>query len=282
MENNNKKYMIRCQIIKQLSVFKQLAFVSLSLLFSTVSFAQHLSLEALNPYSKIQTRVPSNFVPSDDVQPAPFIENKLWVDKVFVQDNEGLLANMRGNVRSWQDTEEYAKYWNLESTGLYNTPEEEARKKMFEKTLLKYADKRLTGEMKDAEEGSPMASVNKAQRALRPQAEVGVSPNIKFKFKARALQGEGKVIVENPYFDYETRYKVFTNNLYSSASKNFKTIGFRTGADVAVTEKNWTAFFDQKITEEVSARVTSSQSPNQVMFSSDSDSVFQLMYSKGW
>ena len=282
MKTNNKNYMISCQIFKQLSVFKQLAFVSLSLAFSTVAMAQHLSLEALNPYSKIQNRQPSNFVPSDDVQQAPFFENKLWVEKAFAQDNEGVLAGMRGNIQSWQDTEEYAKYWNLQTIGLYNTPESDVRKKMFEKTMLKYADKRLTGEMKDAEEGSPMASVNKAQRALRPQSEVGVSQNVKFKFKARVLQGEGKVIVENPWIDYETRYKVFGNGLYTSASKNFKTIGFKTGADIAVKDKNWTAFFDQKITEEVSARVTSSQASNQMMFDSASDSVFQLMYSKGW
>lgn len=284
MKKSNKNYTSTCQFFKQVSALKLSLLLSLSLglLPSLQAEEQRFSLEALNPYSKIQARRPSNFIPSDDVQPAPFFENKIWVERAFAADNEGVLNSLKGNVRQWQDTEEYAKYWNLQTTGLYNTPDREVRQKMLEKTMLKYADKRLTGEMKDAEEGTPMASVNKAQKALRPQADVGLSQNVKFKFRAKALQGEGKIRVENPWFDYETRYKVFENNLATSASKNFKTIGFKASADYSVTDKNWATNFDQKITEEVTARVSSVQSNSEMAFSSDSDRVLQLLYSKGW
>lgn len=282
MKNVNKKNMSDCQFFRQVSGLKVALTLVLSLSLSAGLLAQELSLKALDPYSKIQTRLPSNFVPNDDIEPTPFFENKLWIEKAFVADNAGGLNSMKSQIQNWQDTEEYAKYWNVKSTGLYNTPESDARKKMISSGFLKYADKRLAGEMKDAEEGSAMASVSKAHKALRPSAEVGMSQNIKFKFRARAIQGEGKVIVENPWLEYETKYKVFNNDLSSSAGKSFKTIGFRASADYQVTQKNWATNFDQKITETLSARVTSNQSSKNMAFSSESDRIVQLLYSQGW
>jgi len=277
MNSVNKKHTNGRQVFKQL-------LNSTLLIMAIMSFAsaQELTLSALDPYAKAPVRHPSNFVPADDIEPTPYFENKLWVEKAFVADNEGVLNGMKSQIQSWQDTEEYAKNWNVYSTGLYNTPESESRKKMLSSGFLKYADKRLAGEMKDAEEGSTMATMSKAHQALRPQANVGVSQNVKIKFRAKALQGEGKVIVENPWLEYETKYKVFNNNLSTSAGKSFKTIGFRASADYQVTDKNWAANFDQKLTEKWSTRLTSAQTNKEMAFSSESNRIIQLLFSQGW
>jgi hypothetical protein len=223
-------------------------------------------------------RAPAHFVPNDDVEPQPIVQNHIWLQDVFVKDDEGHLDATRNQIAEWSEKEEYAKNWNVKSTGLYNTPEEKEKKSYFNRQMLKYADKRLAGEVKNSEEGSVMQSVGQAQKALAPSAQVGISKNVKVKFRARVLQGKASMAIENPYLDHETEVKT-SGSVNMKTEKNLKSIGLLAGVDYAVTEKTWTARFDKTITERISARVSSSQTDKSMAFSADSDRIVQVMYS---
>jgi len=223
-------------------------------------------------------RSPAHFVPNDDVDPQPIVENRLWLQDVFVKDDEGHLDATKNQIAEWQEKEEYAQNWNVQSTGLYNTPEEKEKKAYFNRQMLKYADKRLAGEVKNSEKGSVMQSVGQAQKALAPTTEVGITQNIKVKFRARVLQGKAMMKIENPYVDSETEVKA-SGAVHTKVEKNLKSIGLIAGVDYAVTEKTWTARFDKTLTERISARVSSVQTDKTMAFSANSDRIVQLMYS---
>lgn len=240
-----------------------------------------LQLKQLDPFFQTQTRNPANFIPNDDVDAMPFVKNKPWIENFIAPDNEGVLVGMTAQLKNWQDIEEYRDAWNLKSTGLYNTPTSQSRISMVQSNILRYADKRLAGEVKNAEEGSTLAAVGKAQQALRPQAEMG-NETFKLKFKAKVLQGESRLVFINPWLEQETQYKIFQNTLSTSIGKDFKTIGIKTNAQYQMTEKRWVASVDKQITEAIKANISSAQADKNMAFSSNSDKTFQFIYSRGW
>lgn len=233
--------------------------------------------KAFNPNYKIQTRGPQSHIPDVDYAPAPE-RITYWYESILVEDDAGVLRSMRGDFEGWQEREEYVKNWNLESTGLYTIVSRESKVNYFNKRILKYVDKRISGEVKRAERGSALANVGRAQKALKPNTKVSISKNVKLKFKARILQGTAIMRVVNPYVDYRTTYS-FSDGLNMNMRKEFKNYRATASVDYKPQDKSYVTNFDKAFTDKVSARISSSQSHDAVVFSSDSDARIQFMYS---
>ncbi|TNF00837.1 MAG: hypothetical protein EP326_05845 [Deltaproteobacteria bacterium] len=227
------------------------------------------SLNALLEIEKSNTlgRAPANFIPDTEIEPVP-IENRIWLQNLLVEDNSGVLASIRANIASWEQTEEYAQNWNLKSTGLYNTPDVAAKKAFLNKWLLKYFDKRLAGEIKNSEEGSTLHTVGQVHQTLRPNTEVGISQKVKIKFKARLLQGRAIARVENPWVDTHATIKA-TGEVNVQMRKELKDIGVTAGIDYNANEGRYLAHVDKKLTEKITARISSNQEADKVMFDTD-------------
>lgn len=249
---------------------------SFCLSLSAQEMVQQLTFEQLNPNYKSRTRAPSNFIPNDEIWGAP-VENKEFIQKIFVETDEGTLRNANNQFIAWEETAEYARLWNLETTGLYVVPDQKARKAFFDRQLLRYADKRLSGEVKHAEEGSTLHAVGQAQKALSPNAEATILPSVKLKFKARVLQGKAFMIIDNPYVD-----AVAQINMQGEASMNvkrqFASVGMATEVDYQVSTETWVARVDKSITDRITARVSSAQSQNDMAFSNESNRTIELVF----
>jgi len=233
--------------------------------------------KAFNPNHRIQERGPQSHMPDVDYTPTPE-RITYWYEHILVEDSAGVLVSMRKDFDRWDETEEYVRNWNLESTGLYSIVSHETRKNYFNKRILKYVDKRISGEVKKAEKGSALASVGRAQKALKPNTKVNISKNIKIKFKARVLQGMAIMKVVNPYVDYRATYS-FSDGVNMNMKKEFKSMRAVASVDYKPEDKHYVTNFDKTLTNTVSARISSSQSHDAPIFSTDSDSRFQLMYS---
>lgn len=257
--------------------FRHLILVALTLISSITMAGERLTLAELRVEKGMARRGPANFIPDEEVESVYHIQNELWVDQIFQEDNEGVLRSVRETVDHWDSKEEYAKNWNLKSTGLYETPDDKSRMNYFQKNVLKYLDKRLAGEMKDAEAGSTMAKVGQVHKALRPSSEVGVSETVKVKFKARVLQGNASMTVVNPYVDYVTTAEM-DGTVRMNLSKEIKPIRARTGVDYTVTARTWVIYVDKKITDTISAKLSSAQSDQAMAMSSESDRTVSLHY----
>ena len=228
------------------------------------------------------TRMPANFIPDDDVQVVP-VDQEIWLDRVMVNDNRGILQEVKENMQDWNEQEEFITTWDLQGRG-YQIVDVDQRKRYLLRNSLKYLDKRISGEIKNAEAGSTMEKIGEAQKALKPQTKVDVAPNIKLKFKARVLQGKAYMIVDNPYLpntttvradgrvdvhakkeiesigvQTEIKYIVNSNSLRLNAEKKLSQLGVVTKIDYEVTSGRWIASIDKELAPNVTATISSKQ-----------------------
>lgn len=246
--------------------FLQLSMFSLLTLFITTDL-----------FAGTSKRNPASAVPDEEVLTAP-MEQKLFIQTFLAEDDAGVMKGVRTNLENYQQTEDYAKKWHLESTGLYNTPSRTEKKNLIMRNIIKYADKRLAGELKNAEEGSTMHSVGKAEKALRPNTVVPISSSVSIKFKARALQGKLIMEVKNPIA--ETSATVTARGKVRILTvKEFKDFGFSTGAEFRITEGESIVYADQELTKNIKARASTNQTNHQKAFSRDADKRLEMMAS---
>jgi hypothetical protein len=254
-----------------------------ALLIFTAKFAKAQDrhfLEKLNPNATIRSRLPGNFVPNDEVVAIP--EKRVhWGEKILAEDNKGVLVSIREEVRSWEEQREYAKNWNLESTGLYNEKEQREKEKFLRKRGLKYVDKRISGEVKSAEKGSALAKVGKVQKALKPSSKVDIAPNVRLRFKARVLQGVALVNLENPYVDSKATVKA-NGRMNMHVGKRLDNIGLHTRVDYNVRESSYIAAVRKDLSTHWSTTLSSEQEKEDVAFSSGTNRTVSFDFSSGF
>ncbi|WP_127716479.1 hypothetical protein [Halobacteriovorax sp. HLS] len=233
-------------------------------------------LTSLNPYVKSNSRGPNNFVPDEEARDLP-TNIVLWYENILVEDTAGVMRSMKDTYDQWEKTREYAENWNMESTGLYDIKGQEDRVAHFNRHILKYLDKRLSGEIKQAEEGSALARVGTVQKALKPQTNVDISPNVKLKFKARVLQAQALMYVDNPWVNNSTTIKA-DGRININVNKNIGLLGLNANLDYSVNEGQYVASLNKTLTKEITARVTSSQTDKEVAFTDFDQQTFEVLY----
>jgi hypothetical protein len=236
-----------------------------------------LTLISADLYARSSERTPASAVPDEEVLTAPF-EQKVLIQSLFADDDAGVMRGVRGALESYQQTEDYAKKWHLESTGLYNTPTTTEKRNLISRNIIKYADKRLAGEIKHSEAGSTLHSIGKAEKALRPNAVVGISKTVSLKFKARVLQGKVIMEVKNPWIECDTSLSA-RGKLRVITKKEFKDMGLSSGVEMNLTDGESIIFADQELTKNIKARISSNQLNHQNAFANDAEKRLELMAS---
>ncbi|MEI8346055.1 MAG: hypothetical protein WCG27_01210 [Pseudomonadota bacterium] len=234
--------------------------------------------------SKIQSsqyRQPANFVPSDELAYNP-MEQELWIDRALAEDDEGVLRGVKDSIKDWERRDEFNRQYRLQSTQPNQNPDSKGKSDFLKSKALTYADKRLSGEMKRAEKGSTLKKMETVQKAIAPNATVPVSKTIKVKFKARVLQGKAMMVVDNPYVESNTTASLAGKKINTEAAKDLKAIGVRTSVNYDVTEGIWVAALDKKLTETISARISSTQNKRVMAFTSEAERRYELSYAKGF
>ena len=223
-------------------------------------------------------RNPANFVPDEGFESSP-PRKRHWMTKIFIEDDAGVMKSIKLNIQRWENLEEYGRQWNLYSSGLYKTPGRDDKKKYLEKRLLKYVDKRLSGEIKRAEEGTTLKRIQKAHDALRPSAKAQLTKDIKIRLKARLLQGEARLFVENPYVDFQTRFELGgSTNL--NIGRTISSLSVRASVDYMIDEGHWKACIERPLGKSLKARISSSQSDEDMMFTDQSEQKAELIFQK--
>jgi len=211
----------------------------------------------------------------EEVLTVPLAVENFSNDNIFAEDDAGVMREMKSSLLGWEATDEYAKKWNLKSTGLYNTPTTEQRKAFINQRLLRYADKRLSGEMKKAEEGSTLHKVGKVEKQLRPNASVNISKNFGIKLKARVLQGKATVEFRNPYVECNAVVTA-TGKVRMITKKEFKELGLTSGAEYSFNDDQIVTYLDQQITNNIKARISSTQNNGLDVFANDADAKIEM------
>lgn len=258
MMKMNKKNLHNCLTFRQ----------SLCALFACISFSVCAGEVATK--SNSLSRKPAAV--DEEVLTVPLTNEGFFTNEnIFAEDDAGVMKDMKASFRGWEATEEYARTWNLQDTGLYNTPTTSQKAKYISKKILRYADKRLSGEMKKADEGSALHSMSRVEKNLRPNAAVNVSKNFGFKFKARVLQGKAIVDVKNPWVECNATVGV-NGKAKLITRKEFKEVGMASGAEYSVNDSTLLTYIDQQVTDNVKARISNTSG-------NDADSRLEMMAS---
>ncbi len=216
--------------------------------FSTCALAGEIeSLKVFNPNYRIQERAPQSFLPDEDYVPAPQ-RKEMWLEKVLVEDDAGVLVSIRKDFSKWESTEEYVNNWDLESTGLYDVKSSKSKRSYLGKRILKYFDKRISGEVKKAPKGSTLHQVGQVQKALKPQTKVAVNKYLKLRFKARVLQGKAIMKVENPFVDSDMTYEI-SHGLRVNLAKKIDVIKTTAKIEYRPTDNDYKASLVKNFTD---------------------------------
>lgn len=228
--------------------FKHPMLVILACLSFSISAAE-------NTEAKIVTRAPAAV--DEEVLTIPFNNEDSFFtnDNMFAEDDAGVMKDMKANLNNWEKTEDYARVWDLQRTGLYVTPTASEKGKYISKRLLRYADKRLSGEMKKADEGSTLHRVSRVEKNLRPNASVNMTKDFGLKFKARVLQGKAIVEVKNPWVECNATVGV-NGKAKLITKKEFKELGLASGAEYSLNDDQFLTYIDQQLTDNIKARVS--------------------------
>ena len=226
------------------------------------------------------SRAPANFVPDDQIEPLP-LEQKLWIQDILIDYDAGVLSSVRSNFEIWHEKEEYVRKWKVEPVGPLATPTREQKKSYLMQQLLRYADKRISGEIKNSEEGSTFHNIGQVEKALSPKVEAKISSNIKVKVRAKVLRGEANILVNNPWFENSITVRM-NGRVNVHMEKNLEDFGVRTAVDFDVKDGIYVARLEKPLTSEITARISATQDSGDAPFTSDSDSRIELSYTRGF
>ncbi len=241
-------------------------------------FYPAIKMEVSTHLKEVRTRGrgPASTVPNDDIQPAPAAQ-EIWLNNVWVEDSAGVMNQMKNEFAAWERMEEYRRQWDIESTGQYDTPDRSDKQKWFNKMLLRYADKRITGELKNAEVGSTLQKVRSVKQALRPNSTASISQNIKLKFRAKIMKMRAYMRVENPWVNSETEFTI-NGRVFSRFHKRFEDLGVDTKLEYRLHNNDFTASVSKPLGNNITAVVSSTQPVSKGGTANAADSIFQLQY----
>lgn len=227
-------------------------------------------------YKNSKKRIPSSNLALDEAIIVPRSTNQNWYESMMVDDDQGVLNSLRNDIRKWQESENYKSQWGMGNTGLF-PDQTESQKKRVEKDLLKYADKRLSGEVKKAPKNSSLHTIGKVHESLRPSSTVSMWEGYAIKFQVRVLQGKSQIHLKNPYM---TNYleMTFSGRKEFISEKRFEDIGLRMALNYRLDFDQYYTTVEKKLTETISASVSSTQDRKTGIFTNESDSRFQLNY----
>lgn len=148
--------------------------------------------------------------------------------------------------------------------------------------MLKYLDKRISMQVKTADEGSGWHAVGKAQKGLKPKVSARLFNNVDLKVRGKILLGRIKFGLRNPYFEnwLQVNYK---GNFNFLLSKNFSKANIKFNAKYQVSEGKYNLEANKKITKNVALVLSSHKYNNQDRLSlgkdfKEKENVLNLVY----
>lgn len=257
------------------------------------------------------TRVPASTGYRENMMERPPTPVVPIINRIFMGDHSEVLRDASENSTKWRNTEETAENWNLESTGLYETPSDEEKGLYYKKRFLKFMEKRFFGEVrkrgktvftstkpskkdpkdKDSKAGEtksaedPTALVSEDARKnidtvknfLNPTASKEIAKDTKLRVRVRPLQGRIFLVLQNPYADTELRLSA-KKEVVVNMNRSFDKLGLETSLNYQAKQKYWETHVNKTLTKTVSANFSSAQRSSQMAFSGPAIKVVQLVY----
>ena len=116
---------------------------------------------------------------------------------------------------------------------------------------------------------------------MNPKAEIALFGKIKIKTKARILEGRAIFQVKNPWakVNFSTNLK---GNMDMEVARDIKALKLKTALHYKMSEGHWSVAIDRSLTQNLRARISSSQSDKNLAFGKNSKQNFELTFGKSF
>ncbi len=251
------------------------------------------------------SRRPASYIPDDDLIVKP-IDNELSFYQQYVaSDNSDDVVQSRNQLKVWNDNQQFADQYGLDSTltgSSFFVPTPEQKFEYFKEKYMRYLrrkgeqplkdmpknwyqDYRASNEVDTIDEMETRFKNNqkKTTRSQLPEAlqvkEVSLWKKTKFIFQPRVDQGLVVVGIRGP-IAYARAWVGVNGQTEFNVQKNIDSIGFRAMFNYYAHTGRYFTSLDQRIIENLYARVTSQKNPEARDGEALQDNSFMLLYAK--
>lgn len=252
------------------------------------------------------TRAPASYIPDDDVIVRPIDNEVSFYQQYVASDNSDDVAKSRNQLKIWNDNQQFADQYGMDSTlagSAFFVPTAEEKFEYFKDKYMRYLRRKGEQPIKDMPKGwyqdyrasnevdtidemetrfkntTKRSYTNKALPDALQEKEVSIWKKTKFIFQPRVDQGLVVVGIRGP-IAYARAWVGVNGETEFNLQKNIDSIGFRLMFNYYAHSGKYFTSADQRIVENVYARVTSQKNPNANADEIKQDNTLMLLYAK--
>lgn len=197
-----------------------------------------------------------------------------WYQAFYEEDDRGTLSKIKNSMSEWDYMDQLVENHDLANEVRGNVN----RRKFITENMLKFFERKISEEGKKPEGNYTFMAVAKMNNGLRPAASIGLSNTFKFRFKGQLLQGNGTVIVVNPYLDFNVKMDL-RKGTFVEGSKKLETLNVTSTVNYNLKDGLATFKVKREIARDLNADVTYENGPST---HNAGDVSLKLMYSRAF
>jgi hypothetical protein len=255
------------------------------------------------------SRAPASYIPDDDVIVKP-MDNQLSFYQQYVESDQSIdVVNSRNQLKVWNDNQNFADHYGMDSTlagSTFFVPTPEEKWEYFKSRYMRYLrqkgeqplkdmpknfynDYRASNEVDTIDEmEARFKASNKNSTVTRSalpgafqEKQVSLWKKTKFIFQPRVDQGLVIVGLKTPY-GRARAWVGINGETEVNIQQTYDSIGLRVMYNYFAHTGRYFTSVDQRLMENVYARVTSNKDPQGEKSSVYQDDTFMLLYAKSF
>lgn len=251
-------------------------------------------------------RVPASYIPDDDVIVKP-VDNELSFYQQYVaSDNSQEVIESRNQIKIWNDNQQFAEQYGLDSTltgAAYFVPTPKEKFEYFKDRYMRYLRRKGEQPFKDAPKSwvrdftasNEVDTIDEMEARFKKttkkthsnqnlpgalqQKEVSLWKETKFIFQPRVEQGLVVVGIKGP-IAYARAWVGVNGETEVNIQKSVDSVGLRMMFNYYAHTGKYFTSVDQRITNNLYARVTSQKNPEAEGDEVKHDNTLMLLYAK--
>lgn len=273
--------------------------ILVALIFSSIALGQVI------PKASV-TRAPASYLPDDDVIVRP-IDNELsFYQKYVASDVSEDVVTSRNQIKVWNDNQNFADQYGMDSSltgsSVY-VPTQDEKLEYFKSRYMRYLRRRGEQPLKDMPknwyqsyrasneidtidelESKFKSTMNKSRAGKDlPESlqakEVSIWKKTQFIFQPRLDQGLVIVGIKSP-IAYARAWVGANGKTEFNIQQTYDSTGTRIMANYYADSGRYLTSLDQRLRENIYARVTSQKDPKVSLDTGKEDNTFMLLYAK--
>lgn len=252
------------------------------------------------------SRRPASYVPDDDVIVKP-VDNELSFYQQYVaSDNSNDVALSRNQIKIWNDNQQFAEQYGLDSTltgSSYFVPTPDQKFEYFKDKYMRYLRNKGEQPLKDAPKNwyedyrasNEVDTIDQMEDRFKKNNGTGRSQKdlpemfqtkqislwkkTNFIFQPRVDQGLVVVGIKGP-IAYARAWVGVNGKTEFNVQKAIDSVGFRFMVNYYADTGRYFTSVDQRLVNNLSVRVTSQKNPNAAPDAPKQDNTLMLLYAK--